>query len=310
MRELRDSKTNQLASKHLGSSGSYDVQSDTFLPELLVAIPRWEARKDWGITGNEFVGYDIWHCHESTFLLNNGFPVAGTLKVRIPSYSKCIVESKSFKLFLNSFDMCKMGKDTGLATLNYETKIKDSLEDLLQCDIEVKFHHVNCQSELVPGTNPFTKYIVLEQQVSINKLQEFNDYTAMNDYPIVMEGFKDVEYSHYYRQTNVLRSRCRHTKQKDTGTFFTMLGGNFLLSEVDLLKKVVSLRMLDEFHEFCCEKLFVDFVRHKEIEQCMVALLYSRRGSLDINPIRATSFELIPEDYVNVNIYSKKTFGQ
>ena len=153
-------------------------------------------------------------------------------------------------------------------------------------------------------------YEVIEEQFDVSKLSSFGDYTAKEDYPIVVYGIEVEEMAFYKRQTNVLRSRCRHTKQKDTGTFFTHLQGKFLLSEADLLRKVVSLRMLDEFHEFCCEKLIFDFLKNKEIEECMVALLYARRGSLDINPIRATSYDIIPQEYINPRIYSRKTWGQ
>ena len=71
---------NDIASKTLGSSASYAVYTDRYDASLLNPMPRMLAREGWGIKGGEFVGWDTWHCHEATFLLNNGAPIAGTLK--------------------------------------------------------------------------------------------------------------------------------------------------------------------------------------------------------------------------------------
>ena len=92
---------NDIASKSLGSSASYAVYTDKHDASLLNPMPRNLARDGWAIKGDEFVGYDTWHCHESTFLLNNGLPIAGTLKIVCPADSEFMVESKSAKLYLN-----------------------------------------------------------------------------------------------------------------------------------------------------------------------------------------------------------------
>lgn len=303
-RDITKSKTNELAAKHLGSSGSYSTETDRFDSSLLVGIPRSEARGDWDIKGTEFVGKDIWHCHEATFLLDNGFPIAGTLKFIYPAYSSLIVESKSMKLYLNSFDMCKMGSNESYATLAYEEQIRLDLSNLLGVDIQIKFHGYKSQGVT---SNSLLNYNPIEDYINISVLSRFEDYTSKGTYfPITQDPATSTVRK---LTTNVLRSRCRHTKQKDTGTFFGKFEGCIKVSELALLKQVVSLRMLDEFHEFCCEKLFVDIVKDVKFD-CMIALLYSRRGSLDINPIRATSWKLIPKDLADVNILTTKTLGQ
>lgn len=304
-RDVSQSETNKLASKHLGSKGSYDVQTEHYDSSLLVSLPRAEARKDWGITGQEFYGFDVWHCYESTFLLNNGMPLAGTLKIVYPSYSECIVESKSFKLYLNSFDMCKMGKSLSFATMNYEKCIREDLEKLLGVDVSIKFHGYSTREEVV--VNPLFDYEPLEKMIipTIDQLAKFSDYRSEDKYEIFTKS------TNLYTEkvkTNTLRSRCRHTGQKDTGTFFGYYEGMYRMLYNEMLRKVVSLRMLEEFHEFCCEKLFVDTVMKDS--KVMIALLYSRRGSLDITPIRATSLHLIPVPLIDVNILTKKTMGQ
>jgi 7-cyano-7-deazaguanine reductase len=130
---------NEAASRSLGSANSYAVYTDKFDPSQLNPMPRILARQDWGIKGDEFVGYDVWHCHEATFLLNNGLPVAGTLKIICPADSEFMVESKSFKLYLNTFDMCKMGATMNEAIANYENQVKEDVSACIKANVEVAF---------------------------------------------------------------------------------------------------------------------------------------------------------------------------
>ena len=114
--------------------------------------------------------------------------------------------------------------------------------------------------------------------------------------------------------TNVLRSRCRHTKQKDTGlAAFTQKSKLYdeYVTAKSFLKEVVSLREVNEFHEFCAEKLY-STVKNKtsaDYEFCIM-LLYSRRGSLDINPVRASLYDMLPQALIDVNILTEKVQGQ
>ena len=101
---MKEKGFDEIADKFLGQQGSYVEQLDKYQSNLLVPLPRNLVRETYSLTGDEFLGSDIWHCHEATFLLNSGMPIAGTLKIVIPSNSKYMVESKSFKLYLNSFD--------------------------------------------------------------------------------------------------------------------------------------------------------------------------------------------------------------
>jgi 7-cyano-7-deazaguanine reductase len=109
----------------------------------------------------------------------------------------------------------------------------------------------------------------------------------------------------------VLRSRCRHTKQKDTGTaFFYIKTKRGAVNPVELLKLVISLREVNEFHEFCAEKFYIELMSNPLIEECSVMLLYARRGSLDICPVRATKPSLIPPAIKSIYYYTVKTMGQ
>jgi 7-cyano-7-deazaguanine reductase len=110
--------------------------------------------------------------------------------------------------------------------------------------------------------------------------------------------------------TDTLRSRCRITSQKDTGSAYIDLltiDGHF--KPISILKQIVSLRETNEFHEPCCEKLFNDFIQFPGVTGVSVMLLYARRGSLDINPVRATG-NLLPSSPASMLSLNSKTLGQ
>ena len=99
-----DKKASRFLGKRISTSESYD-------PKLLVAIPRKENRKQYNILEKElpFKGFDIWHAYEFSSLTNNGLPVTRVMKIKYSSESEFIVESKSLKLYLNSFNMSRFG---------------------------------------------------------------------------------------------------------------------------------------------------------------------------------------------------------
>lgn len=298
---------NDIAATHLGSAGSYAVYTDKYDSSLLVRMPRNLARKDWDITGEEWCsGQDVWHCHEATFLTANGLPVAGTLKLSYSANSEFMVESKSIKLYLNTFDMCKMGNGTIENAIScYESQVKYDLEKLLETKVYICFHEEGSVAK-----DPTVGFSNLLSSVSNLESIEFSDYKSESNHLLFVEdhigGKEDIQVF-----TNILRSRCRHTKQKDTGSAYiriTTEGGS--VDPESLLKQIVSLREENEFHEFCCEKLFCDIVKLKGVTGCMVMLLYSRRGSLDINPVRSTHSYFIPKALRDVSILTGKTQGQ
>ena len=307
-----------IASKTLSSSASYAVYTEKFDPTLLNPMPRKLARDGWGIKGREFVGFDTWHCHEATFLLDNGAPIAGTLKYTYSSDSEFMVESKSAKLYLNTFDMCKMGSTVENAITNYENQVRNDLKEALKTDVEVKFFK---SGEDENGIFPMTGYIDLQTFLGTDlNHMIIEDYDAKENHL----QFEKVKFSPYGYSatgnkalfknkffTNALRSRCRHTKQKDTGAAYISINTlDCVIKPETLFKQIVSLREVNEFHEFCAEKLYTEIMKHPEVESCCVTLLYSRRGSLDINPTRATFFDMLPPVLYNTKYYTKKAMGQ
>lgn len=298
-----------VASKTLGSANSYAVYTDTFDPSQLNPMPRILARQDWGIKGDEFIGFDTWHCHEATFLLSNGLPVAGTLKVICPASSEFMVESKSFKLYLNTFDMCKMGDTLQEAIDNYEKQVQKDISKAIGAEVRVGFFRSGDDTRL--NQDPGRGYSDLFTEINSQELEsmEITDYNGQGKYNVVIEEGSGPNTFMYF--TNILRSRCRHTKQKDTGAaYFAIKTKKGVVNKLELLKLVISLREVNEFHEFCAEKLFTEIMSNPNVEDCGVMLLYARRGSLDICPVRASNQKLLNSVLNNVRMFSTKAMGQ
>jgi 7-cyano-7-deazaguanine reductase len=302
------SNMSEVAAKTLGSANSYAVYTDTFDPSQLNPMPRALARGDWGIKGDEFVGYDTWHCHEATFLLNNGLPMAGTLKIVCPASSEFMVESKSFKLYLNTFDMCKMGDTIPQAIENYEKQVAKDISVCIGAEAKVAFFRQG-EEKMYEG-DPGAFYLDMLRLIGNKDLEamEVTDYDGKETHFKVVPGESGED---LFVMTNLLRSRCRHTKQKDTGAaYFRIVTKKGTVDLQSLLKEVIALREVNEFHEFCSEKLFKSITNHPDVEDCVVMLLYARRGSLDINPVRASKGYLIPKELIDTGFYTKKAMGQ
>lgn len=295
---------NEIAAKSLGDSTSYAVFTDKYDPSLLNPMPRDLGRADWKINPQKFSGVDVWHAHESSFLTDNGLPVAGTLKFMYSSDSVLMVESKSMKLFLNSFDMCKMGPDVDSAIRRYCSVVKRELERVIGEPVSIGFFMDGATPE-----NPVEGYNDLFDVIPDLPFMKFDDYSGKGNHLVFQkeEGLNQT----VKVKTNILRSRCRHTKQKDTGTaFITIQTENGLITLDSLLRQIVSLRECNEFHELLAEKLFQDINSVQGVVGCQVILMYNRRGSLDINPIRTNKTSWIPDEFLDMNTLTQKTQGQ
>lgn len=262
----------QIAAKSLGDSTSYAVYTTEYDVSLLNAMPRNTTRAEQNYVSSEF-GFDVWHCYEATFLNPQGRPVSGILKIVYDSNSPYMVESKSIKLFLNSFDMCKLQSSD-----EYVSIIKTELSKLLETDVKVAF-------------NTHVWYPDVLRDLGVNL-----DTIDISDAEFVYDGSHKLSkkvHSDGQLETFVcssLRSRCRHTKQKDTGTVVIETSGDTTVDQEDLLRLIVSLREKNEFHEFCADMLYTELTQFlgKGVE-VSVCMFYTRRGSLDINPLRMTS---------------------
>ena len=292
----------EIAGKHLGKVGG-DGYKDTYSPELLVKVPRYLNREGYGLTSDSFVGVDTWNCYEVSAITTKGQPVAGMLKIVCPSDSEYHVESKSIKLYLNSFNMTRIGDTAVDCIQGIEARVKRDLDELLETNTTVSFYSSDDDGEAVS----FEGYSDLGDIVDLDQI----DFTAFKSdaSQLAIEDSSDDPVT-IKLKSNLLRSNCRVTNQPDWGDVFIKFVGKDVPAVDALAKYIVSHRTVSHFHEEICEMVFKHLMDAYKPEQLMVSCLYTRRGGLDINPIRATHSHLIPEFFTNTDYRIAKTLRQ
>lgn len=306
-------KIEDIASVHLGKAGDGTVVKPYVTPDevdtsLLVGIPRILNRTQYNINEDNlpFIGYDTWNCYEFSTLASNGFPVSGVLRIVYPSNSPNIVESKSLKLYLNSFNMHVWSHEYWTIIDDVEERIAADLSVALGTnDVFVAFLENSSRAE-DPIANVFT---TIEDYINPFNLQ----FDHFNEDPMILQvtETKDNEWQFYH--SSVLRSNCRVTNQPDWGDVYIAINGKKQITKESLLQYIVSMRKENHFHEEICEciyKRLSDILGPKDL---MVACLYTRRGGIDINPIRATSRSVIDtyaRHLVNARLLNTKTTRQ
>ena len=305
--ELNQAEVVKIAGKHLGQVGGAGY-SDTYDPSLLVEIPRYLNREAYGIDDNNlpFVGGDVWNAYEVSAITTKGLPVVGMLKIWYPADSKLHVESKSIKLYLNSFNMTQLGETDHECIKLLKQRVKKDLSDLLQTKVQVEMF----TSEHSPSYS-FKGYAPLDALVDLNAI-EFTSYHSDASQLSSDEVDDDFEMGEIKVQSNLLRSNCRVTNQPDWGDVFIHIKpkkGSAPNLE-SLAKYIVSHRQVSHFHEEICEMVYMHLKEAYEPEELMVACLYTRRGGLDINPIRASHKKLIPGFFTDITCRMAKTLRQ
>ena len=292
----------EIASKHLGKVGG-DGYSDQYNPKLLVKVPRYLNREGYGLTSESFVGVDTWNAYEVSAITTKGQPVAGMLKIVCPADSEFHVESKSIKLYLNSLNMTKIGDNAADCIKGIEARVKRDLDELLETTTTVTFYADESEVEALC----FEGYSDLGDIVDLDQI----DFTAFQSdaSQLAVEDTSD-EAKEIKLKSNLLRSNCRVTNQPDWGDVFIKIKGKKLPSADSLAKYIVSHRTVSHFHEEICEMVYKHLSEAYEPEQLMVACLYTRRGGIDINPIRASHSMLIPEFFTNPDYVIQKTLRQ
>lgn len=287
--ETNYNKVSEIASAHLGKkAGDYSdfVNITTVRPDLLVGIPRELNRADHNITGDEFNGYDVWHGYEVSALNDNGVPISGMAKVKYSSKSPNIVESKSMKLFWNSFNMAKLGKTKTDVIQNIERIAATELSKVIGSPVDVKFHYYENSCYF----DEYNDYQLLDNMISDDLVID----TYVDDASVLESRPDNSELVMKVRSAN-LRSNCRVTNQPDFGDVFIQMIGQDLPTYNSLMKYIVSFRKEQHFHEECVEMLFKTLHNRFNPEHLTVCALYTRRGGWDICPYRTTD----PEDQIN-----------
>ena len=293
----------EIASKHLGKVGG-DGYSDQYNPELLVKIPRKLNREGYNLTGKEFKGVDTWNAYEVSAITTKGQPVAGMLKIVCPSDSEYHVESKSIKLYLNSFNMTKIGDTAVDCITGIEARVKRDLDELLETNTTISFYASEFETENLSFSEDYKDL----GDITDLDLIDFTAFKSDSSQLIIEDSggeLNDIKF-----RSNLLRSNCRVTNQPDWGDVFIYMKGSKLPAADSLAKYIVSHRTVSHFHEEICEMIFAHLTERFEPEQLMVSCLYTRRGGIDINPIRATHSYLIPEFFTSPDFTIRKTLRQ
>ena len=270
-------KTDELASTHLGKKSQ---GSEKYNPSLLVAIPRCENRKQYNIDGNNlpFDGFDVWHAYEFSALTQNGVPVTRLLKLKYDSKSKFLVESKSLKLYLNSFNMSKFGATVNECLEICKNIIEKDLEEKLKTKIEANFIENSAERKEIFKNFQNIMNFVDEKTLKVEKFKEATE---------LLETKETDEEKSYYLKFDSLRSNCRVTHQPDFGDLFLYYKSKKHILEDSLVKYLSSFRSEFHFHEECCEMIYkrlYDLLDNDD--ELFVCALYTRRGGIDICPVR------------------------
>jgi len=302
---------NSNISKHLGQSSQY---KSTYDPSLLVREPRQSNRTHLGIKDDSvpFVGNDTWNAYEISALTDFGLPVTGIAKIVYPCSNKYIVESKSIKLYFNSFNMTKLGSDAEHVRKAIEKQSSEDLSKLLETEVKVKvFSNEAILSNPVNTSDEWGHDILLHEKKSFITLEEVYpidgvEFSVYNETPKLLKVINSETDDVYYHSA-LLKSNCRVTSQPDWGDVYIYMKGKKTVDPISLLKYIVSFRDECHFHEEICETIYKRLLDQVQPDELCVRCLYARRGGIDINPERASSAHLLHYSLSDPHIPFAKT---
>ena len=266
----------------LGKAVAYAEHYD---PALLFPIPRQGKRDEIGIAeaALPFVGEDIWNAYELSWLDPRGKPVVALAHFIVPAVSPNLIESKSLKLYLNSFNQTRLaGVDELVATLTRDLSAAAGAPVLV---------HVAPLSTRPQRPMGYPKGILLDGlEIDVDL---YTPEPALLSADTSRAPVTETLYSH------LLKSNCLVTGQPD----WAMLVVRYTGAPIDregLLRYIISFRQHNEFHEQCVERVFVDILRQCQPSALSVFARYTRRGGLDINPYRRTPGMPVPAPFAEI----------
>jgi 7-cyano-7-deazaguanine reductase len=238
----------------------------------LQPVPRSLNRDDLALNGElPFVGHDIWTMYELSWLITNGLPQVAVGEVFIPATSPNLIESKSFKLYLNSYNQTQFE--------NWDQVTERLTQDLSACAGETVIVNVNSVTDY---TNQ--PIVTMEGDCIDNQNIQINSYDFEAS---LLEGAASEQNVEETLHSHLLKSNCLITNQPDWGSVEIAYSGKQIDREA-LLRYLVSFREHNEFHEQCVERIFTDIMKYCAPSKLTVFARYTRRGGLDINPYRST----------------------
>ncbi|MFK5732027.1 NADPH-dependent 7-cyano-7-deazaguanine reductase QueF [Pseudomonas urmiensis] len=254
----------------LGKSSEY---ISTYTPSLLFPIPRLAKWAELGVSGDAlpWQGVDYWNCFELSWLLPSGKPVVAIGEFAIPADSPNIIESKSFKLYLNSLNQTVFA-----STDELQACLEKDLSAAAGKPVAVR---VRTLAEVEgEGVVALPGQCIDGLDVAISNYEQPQPQLLQCDPQRVVE---EAVHSH------LLKSNCPVTGQPDWGSVVVEYKG-LALDHASLLTYLVSFRQHADFHEQCVERIYLDLKRLLKPEYLTVYARYVRRGGLDINPYRST----------------------
>lgn len=252
--------------------GKTTVYVSEYDPGLLCPVPRRLKRDELGLSAPlPFSGCDIWNGFELSWLTPKGKPVVAMGEFRFPCTSTNLIESKSFKLYLNSFNQSRF------ATLaEVEQRMRVDLSAAAVGEVQVALRESSRFGAEHFATLPGRCIDDLDLSIDGYQLDPELLCGAADPSQIVFEEL----------HSHLLKSNCLVTSQPDWGSVLIRYRGGRIDPEA-LLRYLISFRQHNEFHEQCVERIFVDLQRYCQPEQLTVYARYTRRGGLDINPFRS-----------------------
>jgi 7-cyano-7-deazaguanine reductase len=253
----------------LGKATSYRGGYDR---SLLLPIARADNRQYLGVCDPlPFYGVDVWNAYELSWLDQRGKPHVALAEFRVPASSPNLIESKSFKLYLNGFAQERFTDAPALQAI-----LLRDLSAAAGCAVAVTLRQAQAAQHALadlPGIS------LDDQDLAIDCYgpPHADFLRTREDAPMISETLV----------SHLLRSNCPVTGQPDWGSVQIAYHGA-PLDHAGLLRYLVSFRNHNEFHEHCVERIFIDLMRRCTPQQLSVYARYTRRGGLDINPFRST----------------------
>ncbi len=265
----------------LGKATPYKDQYDA---SLLFPIPRIAKRDEIGVPATlPFLGADLWTAYELSWLNLRGKPQVAIAHVTVPCETPNIIESKSFKLYLNSYN---------------NTKFADAAEVLarLRADLSAAVWRDSDKTGTV-GVKIIAPELFDQEPIheldglSLDRLEvECTHYTPA---PELLSAAFDEQPVNEVLTSNLLKSNCLVTGQPDWGSVQIAYSGP-QIEQAGLLQYLVSFRNHNEFHEQCVERIYMDIWTRCKPTKLTVYARYTRRGGLDINPWRTSHPQALP----------------
>lgn len=244
--------------------------AEHYSPGLLYPIPRTAGRAALGCEGAlPFHGTDLWHAYEISWLDARGMPVVRVGRVSIPATSPNLVESKSFKLYLNSLNNTRFASEDEVAAL-----IRHDISGVVGSEVDLELLEVDHPS-LAGG------------HLAGRCLDELHVAVPDGEPCADMLQPRPGQVGEAELYTHLLRSLCPVTGQPDWASVWIHYRGT-LLEHSSVLRYIVAYRRHQEFHEQCVERMFCDIYQRVAPDFLHIQAFYTRRGGLDINPMRST----------------------